>query len=281
VWPKLPQDRYIDAGAVTTRYWEQGDGGSAVIFLHGFGLSAEIWMHNVNAVAQRHHAYVPDLVGFGKSDKPDVAYSIPYMARFVDDFMRATGIKKANLVGLSLGGGIALRFAMDYPEKVANLILVDSAGFGNEVIFGLRLLSLPIIGEVLTVPSRAGTYFFFRDAVYDRRLLTHEFIDIYYRLHSLPGTRKARLRILRAIVNIHGGRERIFTPTLTDLHRIRHRTMVIWGKQDRVLPLTHAYVAKEHIADSRLHLFDRCGHMPNFEHPEEFNRVVLEFLDES
>ena len=276
--PRKPKDQYVKAGNINTRYWALGDQGSPVILIHGLGASAEIWQKNVDTLAECHRVYVPDMVGFGRSDKQNIEFTLSSAARFINNFMNAMNIERASLVGNSLGGGIAVQCALQFPHKVERLALVDSAGFGRKVIFPLRLISLPFIGELLTRPSRKGMYLYFKPAVYDPTLLTEDFIDLYYELHSLPGAQKSLLGALRSISNIRGVRTEVLRPLMARLHTITVPTLIVWGKQDKVLPVKHAYVANEKIFNSKVQIFDPCGHMPQFEKPEEFNRIVLEFL---
>ncbi len=272
------EDNYIGIGSVNTRYWRRGDQGSPVILIHGLGASADMWMHNVEALAQRHRVYVPDVIGFGKTDKPDIEYTAATFPTFLNGFMRALNIEKPTLIGNSLGGGIALQYTLLYPDNVDKLVLVDSAGLGIHAPLPLRLVSLPIVGELMTRPSRFEAYFYFRDAVHDPSVLTKEFVDIYHEIHSLPGNQKSLLKVIRSIVSFRGGNKEVLTPVINNLHRIMQPTLILWGKQDKVLPLKHAYFAEKKIPNGHLHIFDPCGHMPQYERPEDFNRVVLEFL---
>jgi pimeloyl-ACP methyl ester carboxylesterase len=115
--PLVPKDQYIKAGEINTRYW------STVILIHGLGASAEIWMHNVDALAKQHRVYVPDLAGFGRSDKPVSSFTHLDYTYFVDDFIKALNIEQASLVGQSLGGGITLQYALQFPLRVQKLVL--------------------------------------------------------------------------------------------------------------------------------------------------------------
>jgi len=274
----IPQDRYIDAGTIKVRYWALGEKGSPVILIHGLGASAEIWMHDVEALSIHHRVYVPDLVGFGKTGKPEREYTPALFITFLHEFIRALKIETPTLIGNSLGGGIALQYALLYPHNVDKLVLVDSAGLGIDAPLSLRIVSLPLVGELLARPSRIEAYVYFRGAVYDRSLLTKEFVDIYHKIHAQPGNQESLLKVIRALVSFRGGHAEMLNPVLTNLDRIRHPTLILWGRQDKVLPLSHAYVAQRTIPHSVLHIFDKCGHMPQFEKPEEFCRVVLEFL---
>jgi 4,5:9,10-diseco-3-hydroxy-5,9,17-trioxoandrosta-1(10),2-diene-4-oate hydrolase len=276
----MPEDQYIKVGNLKTRYWALGDQGTVVILIHGLGASADIWKHNVEAFAKQHRVYVLDLMGFGRSDKPGPSFSPLDYIRFLDDFMNILNIARASLVGQSLGGGIALHYALQFPQKVNKLVLVDSAGLGKEVIWTLRLMSLPLVGELFSHPSRRGVEFVFKLAVRNRTLITKDFVELYYDLFSQPGFRAFFLRILRLIVNAGGAREEILAPIMNNLPKITQPVLIIWGDKDRVLPLKHSYLAKEKLPNARLKIMEGCGHIPFFEQSDEFNRLVLEFLSE-
>lgn len=277
--PGKPDDRYIQAGSVLTRYWSLGSRGSPVILIHGLGASADIWMKNMDSLAQRHRVYIPDVVGFGLSEKPEEVSSPFCFTQFINDFMVSLEIERASLVGHSLGGGIALRYAIGHPDKVDKLVVADGAGLGREVIYTLKLMSLPLIGELMSYPTRFGVSMFFKLAVRNPGIITDDIIDTYYDLFRLPGARRFLLQVVRSIVTLRGGREDLLQPVLRNLHTISAPTLIIWGRQDRVLPLKHAYIAREHIPNAKLHIIENCGHITNLECPGEFNNVVTRFLD--
>lgn len=276
--PQLPEDRYIKAGSIAARYWSVGDQGSTVILIHGLGASAEIWMHNVYALAEQHEVYVPDLVGFGRSDKPATSFNPLDYVYFMDNFMRALNIEQASLVGQSLGGGIALQYALQFPQKVNKLVLADCAGFGKETIWTLKLMSLPGIGELMSFPTRMSVSIFFKLAVRNQVLITEDFIDIYYKLFTRPGSPQYLLKVVRSLVDIHGAKEEVLASVMDSLNMIEQPTLIIWGENDRVFPLKNAVYGKAKIPNSQLYVMRQCGHIPNFERSDEFNRVVLEFL---
>ncbi|MFB3925195.1 MAG: alpha/beta fold hydrolase [Syntrophales bacterium] len=277
--PERPEDRYVLVGPLRIRYQQAGNRGRAVALIHGFGASVEIWERNIQALsAGGHRVYAVDLPGFGRSDKPVGPYDSSFFTRFVDGFLAAVNIEKVTLVGLSMGGGICLHYALHHPEKIEKLVLVDSAGLGRELPLSMRIMSLPLVGEVLTKPSKREVYLFFKPAVLNPAILKGAFTELYYELFSLPGARKALLKVLRSMCNIFGVNKQALSYILSNLHRIKAPTLIIWGRQDAVLPLKHAFTALEKIPGSELHIIEECGHMPNFEKPEEFNRLVLDFL---
>jgi 4,5:9,10-diseco-3-hydroxy-5,9,17-trioxoandrosta-1(10),2-diene-4-oate hydrolase len=274
----MPQDRYIKIGDVNTRYWVEGDKGSNVVLIHGLGASADIWMHNISAIASGYRVYAPDLVGFGRSDKPDAQYAPSYMAAFINDFMTALNIENASIIGMSLGGGVALEYQLQHPGSVHKLVLVDSAGLGREMPLAMRLATAPVMGELMLSPSRAGMAFVLRHLVYDPAVITDDLIDLYYELNFSQGAAKTVLAVLRACATIRGARPDVLDPVIKNLGNIKIPTLIIWGREDRLFPVGDACFAREKIPDSYLYILERCGHMPNFERPGEFNSVVLNFL---
>jgi pimeloyl-ACP methyl ester carboxylesterase len=169
---------------------------------------------------------------------------------------------------------------LDHPELVERLILVNSAGLGREVSLPLRMASLPFFERVFVKPPLWVFKRFLRRLVYDPAVITPEFARLYYELFFQPKTIHAFAEILRAICTLWGARPGIVEPIRKGLGTIRTPTLVIWGRQDRILPSSQAFDAAARIPGARLHVFEHCGHMPNVEYPEEFNRLVLEFLDE-
>ena len=274
----LPQDRYIKVGNINTRYWQIGEKGSAVVLVHGLGGFIENWMHNVYALAHKHRVYAMDLVGFGRSDKIPLIKDMDTLVQFISDFMDAVKINKAALVGNSLGGGLILQFALRFPKKVEKLVLVDNAGIGREVIIDFRLCSVPFLGELLIKLSLEGVEKLWQKIVYNQALVTPELIKMCYELGTLPYATKSLLSVLRAGINICGQRSKLTKLLLKDLDKINVPTLIFWGRQDRIIPVSHAKIATANIPNAKLIVFDKCGHMPMFEYPEGFNKITLEFL---
>jgi len=273
-----PSIRFIRVGPIKTRFWALGDSGTPVLLLHGLGDSADIWKHNIKALAANHRVFAPDLVGFGFTDKPDIEYTPEVFLRFIQDFLSACGIERCRLVGHSLGGGLTLKYALTHPGQVDKLVLVSSAALGPEATWPLRLSTLPFLGPWALCPTRSILFFFFRRLVYNPAVIQDDFVDHRYRLLLPRENRRALLKVLHSLLTVRGVRPQILNPVLANLGRIQAPTLIIWGTHDRILPLGHAYRAKAEIPGATLYVFEKCGHMPNFEYPEKFNDLVTTFL---
>jgi len=273
------EDKYVDVSGLRTRYWALGDEGPPMVLIHGIGASMESWAPNVHPLARTHRVYALDLVGFGASDKPAIPYSLSFLAQSVADFMSSQGIAQASITGHSLGGGVALRLALEHPEKVNKLVLVSSAGLGREGHVFFKLGSLPLVGEYLTRPNRERTAQFLAEMLYDPEMVTEELVDLHYNLMSRPGAQEAYLSALRSIATVFGTRKTVLRSIVDNLDRITAPTLVVWGEQDGILPVAHAHVAAEAIPNVRLHIFQECGHYVQLEKADAFNALLLEFLN--
>ncbi len=272
------KDQYIQVGKIKTRYWALGEGETTVILLHGIGCYIENWQENMAALGQGRRVYALDLPGFGRSDKPQISYSYHYFVEFVKEFMAVQNVDKAVFIGESMGGGIALLFALKYPHQVEKMVLADSAGMGREVAISLRLLTIPILGELLARPSRTGAIQALRQIFYKQALITDQMIEEAFEISLLPGAQRCFLSMLRSGCNIFGGKRDAYHAVLDRLEELRMPALIIWGAQDRLLPVAHAHIAAQRLPNAKLHIFEQCGHMPNIECAEEFNTLVIDFL---
>jgi len=273
------EDRYVNIGQTNTRYWMEGNGKTQILLIHGLGGFIENWRSCFPILAEKHRVYAVDLIGHGRTDKPlSASYAIADLAEFVKRFMTALNIDRANLVGHSLGGAAVLQLALKFPDMVERITIVDSAGLGKEAAFALRLLSLPILGEMLSRPSHAGTAQILEMYWYDQALITDEEIEINYQMATQPGGQQTFLKTLRAAGNLFGQNKKGYGSIISGLSSIKNPTLVIWGQQDQVIPITHTEIAAQRIPDVRVELIDNCGHTPMLEQTEVFTRLLLEFL---
>jgi len=179
-----------------------------------------------------------------------------------------------------LGGGIALQVALSFPQKVEKLVLVNSLGLGKEVSVALRLATLPLVSKLFS-PSHSGIALALKQSVYDSALISHEWVELYYQIATLPGAWETLLSLIKTNVDLFGVRPEVYQAIVNKLTTITAPTLVLWGQQDRILPVAHAAVASKELPSARIHIFDSCGHWPQLERSEDFNTLVLEFLANS
>jgi pimeloyl-ACP methyl ester carboxylesterase len=276
----MPRDRFIDIGAVHTRYWQEGAAGTPVLLLHGIGCSVLEWTRNVEALASRHVVFAVDLMGFGLTDKPGGEdYSLARLARFALDFMTAVGVPRAHLAGNSLGGRLALECAITEPARVASLLLVDPAGVdGPDTLLEFRLATIPLLGELLTRPNATGTRMLWRKAFADPEpFVTDEMVQTKLALARLPGAHAAFLKTLRGFVGPRGFRPQPLASLHAALPRIQAPALAIWGREDRFVPPAHAGALQRLLPGVQVELWDACGHAPQIECAARFNEAAMDF----
>ncbi len=275
---QTPIDQYVQVGTVKTRYWEAGQGRRTLILLHGAGGSAEFWYYNLPALARKHRVIAIDMVGSGRSDKPSASYSLTYQAEFIRDFMVAMSIGSAVLVGHSMSGAAVLHLARIAPEKIEKLVLVGSFGLGREVAFSVRFATLPLAVRSLK-PSLAVMRSMLRQNVFDVDTIPHEWIELRQPIFALPGRKEPLIQMARTNLSLRGVQESVYQSIVTNLPKITLPTLIVWGKQDRIIPIAHAHIAAKHLPNAEQPLLlDRCGHYPHLEHPAQFNQAVLDFV---
>jgi 2-hydroxy-6-oxonona-2,4-dienedioate hydrolase len=253
-----PQEKTAIVFGQNIRYFEAGQG-PAVILLHGMGGVKEMWMGNLGALAAGYHVYAIDQIGFGHSDKPLLDYKIATFVDFLYAFMQTQNIGKATLVGNSFGGWIALDFAIQHPGMVEKLVLVDSAG--------LAWLRPP--GE-MNPSSIAAMRTLIESVFYNKKMISDGDVQQAFadRMRNNAG-----YTIQRAVAGFD-------TPQFEDakLSSIHAPTLVMWGRQDELIPLASGEKLRDGISGAKLVVFEECGHVPQIEKSADFNRALLEFL---
>jgi pimeloyl-ACP methyl ester carboxylesterase len=273
-----PPDRHLSVSGINTRYWQMGESGSPIILLHGGNGSIEFWLYNIADLAQYHRVYAVDMVGAGKSDRPEASYSLGYQAGFLHDFMAALEINTATLIGNSMGGGVALEFTRLYPDRVDKLVLVASMGFGREISYRIRAITLFPAILMLVRPSRWMIPVMLKSNFYHSDRVPPEWIELRYIVFAIPGRDRVISNLGKSNFNLLGVRPEVYQPILDSLPHITQKTLIIWGDSDRIIPVKHAYLAAAKLPNNQLQIFPNCGHHPYLEYPEKFDRLVLEFL---
>jgi pimeloyl-ACP methyl ester carboxylesterase len=276
----FPTDRYIDVDGVCVRYWQAGEDGVPVLLVHGFGASVEWWERNVAALAACHSVYALDLPGFGRSERLPRTLSLPGAADFLRHFLQATGIARAHIVGNSMGGLIAMQFAVRFPEVVGRLALVSPAGFARPVHWVFRLLSLPMLGPWLVRPNRRTLEVFHRRFIHgDASWLTADWLDRIHALDTLPGASQMLCDVARVGVNLGGIKESILKPLREKLSDLTLPSLIVWGDRDRLIRPVQAEIGRRLLPNARVHIFPGCGHCPQLERAVEFNELLLAFFN--
>lgn len=273
-------EQYIDVNGWRTRYVNAGESGPALVLLHGLGASLESWLLNVEALGKHFRVFALDLFYFGKSAKPSFDPTHADFIRFGLGFMDALNLPRASLIGNSMGGAIAARMALDAPERVAQLVLVDPAGFGRELAWWLRVRSLIDIRPGGT-PRPWMVRYGLSHVFYKPERIPADLVQRILALNQTPGIYEAYRRVIRVGVDWRGLKPTLLQEIRDCAHQIRMPTLIVWGKQDRVLPVKQLEVAREKIPHARTYIFDECGHAPQMEYPEAFNALVREFVSEN
>jgi len=272
--------KFLELHGDRVAYRDAGDGAEALLLIHGMAGSSETWRAVIPQLSKNYRVVAPDLLGHGQSAKPRGDYSLGAFAVWLRDFLDELGISRATIVGQSLGGGVAMQFVYQHPDYCQRLILISSGGLGPDVGWTLRLLSapgaeliLPVIAPrpVLTVGNKLRTWF---GAAGIQSPRGAELWNAYSSLSDAE-TRQAFLRTLRSVVDYRGQA----VSALNRLHMAAELpTMAIWGDQDRIIPVDHAYAAQAARPESRLEVLEGVGHFPHVERPSEVVDLIEDFI---
>ncbi|MEE3332343.1 MAG: alpha/beta fold hydrolase [Myxococcota bacterium] len=271
--------RTAKAGSLTLHFNEAGPSDAeSIVFLHGGGPGASSWSNfkqNLPAFAAGHRCLLVDMPGFGRSDKPELdRHFFEFAADAVVSLLDELGIEKAHFVGNSLGGGTSLRAALDHPDRVDKLVLMGPGGafkpmFTPEPAEGIKLLSNVVAPPG---PTREKVEAFLRVMVFDQNFITEELIEERLAAAMDPENQQGLIRCMSTFAAPRAGE------LWRELDRIPHRTLIVWGRDDRTLPLDGALFALQQLPDARLHVFPRCAHWAQLEYQADFDRLVIDFL---
>ena len=273
--------RTAKVGELSLHYHEAGSG-TPLILLHGGGPGASAWSNwkqNIGPLSEQFRVVMVDQPGYGRSDKPVVQGGMwTFYARVLRDLMDELGIDKAHFVGNSLGGGTTLKFALDHPERADRLILMGPAG-------GTLPLTTPWPSEGIKMlfgfyappgPSREKMEALINVMSSSPAKIDPELIEERYQAAVEPDAVAFATALFQAFQS--GEAVMVAEELWRDVHRIGNRTLLVWGRDDRVLPLDGALFMLKYMPDARLHVFPNCGHWAQAEHTVEFNRLVADFL---
>jgi pimeloyl-ACP methyl ester carboxylesterase len=279
-WLDIDWRRHLRSSTVAgsrVNYVEMGQG-SPLVFVHGLSGCWQNWLENIPHFARSHRVIAVDLPGFGESDLPLEEISIPGYGRFVDAFLGEIGVERASIVGNSMGGFIAAEVALSHPARVDKLALVSAAGVAT-----VRQAQLAL-AKRLSRASQAGSGRMIarRQSIVRRRglrkLLLYGIVahpellqpELVYEIAS-GGGKPGFMDAFNAVLDYD------FSDRLPE---IEHPTLIVWGRNDRIVPVGGAYRYEELLPHSRRVVFEDTGHVPMIERPALFNRLLEDFLNE-
>jgi len=287
--------RFADAGGMRLHYHEAGAEGSAaggtvgaaaggapVVMLHGGGPGASAWSNfsrNLPVFAEHFRTVMLDQPGFGRSAKPPVTGNyFTFAADALVGLLDKLGIERVHLVGNSLGGGTAVRFALRYPERAGRLVLMGPGGLSLNVFAADPTEGLKALMEFPAPPgpSKEKLAAFLRTLVFDQRLITDELVEERYAAASDPAALAAMASMGASFYDPASADDGLLW---REAHRLRQPVLLIWGREDRMNPLDGALLALKLLRRAQLHVFGGCGHWAQLEKFDEFNKLAISFLE--
>jgi pimeloyl-ACP methyl ester carboxylesterase len=255
--------------------------GPALLLLHGLACDHTTWDPVIEKLARHHTVIAPDLLGHGQSAKPRADYSVGGYANGMRDLLTVLDIDKVTVVGHSLGGGVAMQFAYQFPERTERLVLVAPGGLGPEVTPLIRAVTLPGFTQAMTLTtlpgvrqvSKAALQGLYRTGLPGTRDLPE--IACIHESFRDPRTRTAIRHVVRAVVDLKGQ-----VITMVDRAYLTEEMplLIVWGRDDLVIPVRHAENAPSIAPGAVIEIFENSGHFPHKDHPDRFVKVVEDFI---
>jgi len=268
------EQRWIEADGISTRALISGNADrTPLVFLHGIGGHAEAYIRNLDAHGEHFRTYAIDMVGHGFTSKPPLAYSVDDYVQHLRSFLDAEGISTVSLSGESMGGWVAARFTTTYPDRVDRLVLNTSGGYtlNEEVMKRIRDLTLAAVRTASYETVKARLEWLMADP----SRVTPELVNVRLAIYRQPDFPDTIDRIL-SLEDLETRRRQLLTDD--ELQSITQPTLVLWTSQDPTAAVNIGQKMASNIPDSRFEVMDDCGHWPQYERPDEFNRIHLGFL---
>lgn len=256
--------------------------GQPVVMIHGLGRSLEDWSDQIVRLHDDYRVIALDLPGFGLSKRTSDKLTVEALAAAVVKLLDKIDERRpAVIMGNSLGGAVAMTVAASAPDRVAALVLADSAGFGREVSLGLRLLDLGLARHALRLRRyHRVTSVTERNMFHDKSFVTRQRVDYATKVGRRKHFARTFEEIAREIGSAKGVDEAWRVDLVTRVAALARPTLVVWGAQDWILPASHAQTAAQAFPQARVHVLDQCGHAPQIEKADEFAALVRDFVDQ-
>ncbi|HSD04531.1 MAG TPA: alpha/beta hydrolase [Nitrosopumilaceae archaeon] len=260
------EEKFVKVGTNKIRYLQEGKGKN-VVLVHGLGASAERWAYVIPRLSKKYHVIVPDLIGFGYSDKPSIDYTPELFSSFIFDFLNTLDISKASMVGSSLGGQIVAECAITQNKMIEKIVLVSPSG--------LMRHSTPTLDAYMMAalyPNPDGAKSAFQMMAGPHRDIDAKTINGFVERMTLPNAKMAFMSTVLGLKNSVSMEDR--------LAKISVPTMIIWGKEDSLIPIKYSNNFLSAIKNCQFVEMDGCGHTPYVEEPEKFSEILLKFLSQ-
>ena len=274
---QFAKGKFVTVGDKKVHYIEKGNG-KPIILIHGFLYHTVMWKQNIDALAKKHKVYAIDLWGWGYSERlKENEYSFERYGKQIEGFMDALNIRKATLVGQSMGGGISVYVAAHNPERVDRLILVDPAVIPYPMTTVGKIYQLPFVGEFMNaIPGDALAINNIRTIwFYDKNKADDEYCKEVLQPFCIKGSYSSMMFILRNVL-----KEPYVEREANLLAKMAIPILIIHGREDKGVPLDRSQKLNDLWKGSKLVVFDKAGHTPHEEYPEKFNKLALDFLSE-
>ena len=273
------QGGFIDLGDHLVHYLDYGEG-PPVLMLHGGGAGSAIWFKQIQVLSKTRRVIAPDHPVFGLSSQD--AYKAPFLPNLVTYMVRLfdeLGLNRVDVVGLSMGAQAALAMALEHPDRLGKLVVIDSAGLGRDFPLIFKLATVPLFGRLIVRPNRWGqdNYFKTMEVVNSDFTGASSYKQYAYDVTLSDGHGHGMRSSLAAITNILGQKS-IFTDE--ELASISVPTLALWGAEDRVFPLEHGYRLAQLLPNVNMHIIEDARHVPFLDHPDTANDLITGFLND-
>jgi len=260
------QEKFVDIDGSKIRYLESGSSKKTLVLIHGLGASCERWEKVLPILENDFQVIVPDLIGFGYSDKPTVDYTMDFFSNFLEKFLKSLGIDKTSIIGSSLGGQIAAEFASSHTQSVEKLILVAPSGIMKQSTFALDAYIMAAL-----YPNELSAKNAFETMDASGKEIPKTTITGFVTRMKLHNAKFAFMSTLLGLKNSES--------IISKLENISSPTLIVWGTEDPVIPIKFANDFVIHIGNSEFYEMSNCGHTPYVQKPELFASQVLKFLN--
>jgi len=259
------QEKIVTVNGYKVRYLEDGSSDQNLVLLHGLGGYAERWRNVIPYLSKKYHVFAPDLIGYGKSEKPSVDYTMELFVKFTFDFIDSIGVSKTNLIGTSLGGQVVVECTSTQNQRIQKIVLIAPAGVMKKSTPALDAYTMAAL-----YPTRETIRTAYQMMAGNNRQVSDDAINNFMENMSRPNAKMVFLSTLLGLKN---------APDIIEkLRTIKIPTLIIWGKEDMLIPHEYAQHFISSINDCESAIIDGCGHAPHVEEPQKVSDLIIKFL---